>query len=115
MYKPLGLNRKSLQTQLENCKLITEINKELFDKNLFTKQELSGQLELAQNYINESGQWEELGDQTKRHESLTTASIIMGEVSAVIKHVLYQVTSPDDGSLQPDQILAHYQPAMSSP
>ena len=103
MYKPFSLDRRSLQTQLENCKLIAEVNKEVLDKNLFTKEELSEKLELAQNYINEARQWEELGDQNNCNESLTTASIIIVEISAVIKHVLYQDASLDDGSLQPDQ------------
>lgn len=103
MYKPFGLDRRSLQTQLDNCKLITEVNKEVLDKNLFTKEELSVKLKLAQNYINEARQWEELGDQNNCNESLTTASIIIVEISAVIKHVLYQDTLSDDGSLQPDQ------------
>jgi hypothetical protein len=103
MYKPFGLDRKSLQTQLENCKLIAEVNKELLDKNPFTKEEISGKLELAQNYINESRRFEELDDQNKCNESLTTVSIIMVEISAVIKHVLNQVTSSEDGSLQLDQ------------
>ena len=103
MYRSFGLDRRSLQTQLENCKLIAEVNKEVLDKNLFTKEELSGKLEQAQNYINEARQWEELGDQNNCNESLTTASIIIVEISAVIKHVLYQDMSLDDGSLQPDQ------------
>jgi hypothetical protein len=101
MNKPNGLDRKSLQTQLENCKLITEVNKELLGENLFTKEEVFGKMELAQNYINESRQWEELGNQINSHLALTTANIIIVEISAVIKHILYQDTSSDD-SLQRD-------------
>ena len=101
MNKPNGLDRKSLQTQLENCKLITEVNKELLGENLFTKEEVFGKMELAQNYINESRQWEELGNQINSHQALTTANIIIVEISAVIKHILYQDTSSDD-SLQRD-------------
>ena len=103
MYKPNGLDRKSLQTQLENCKLIAEVNQELLDKNLFTKEELPGKLELAQSYINESHQWEESGDQVKSHDALTTANTIIVEISAVIKNILYQETSSDDSSFQLDQ------------
>jgi hypothetical protein len=103
MYKPNGLDRQSLQIQLENFILIAEVNDELLDKNLFTNEELPGKMELAQNYINESRQWDELGDQAKCHDSLTTGSIIMMEIGAVIKHILYQDTPSDDSSLQRDQ------------
>ena len=103
MYKPNGLDRNGLQTRLENCKLLAEVNKELVDNNQFTKVELPRKLELAQNYINVSRQWEELGEHTKSHDSLTTANIIIVEISAVIKHILYLDTSSDDGSLQLDQ------------
>jgi len=102
MYKTDGFDRKGLQTQLENCKLIAEVNKELWDKNLFTKEELLGKLELAQNHINESRQWEELGDQANCHDSLTIASIFTLEIRAVIKYIGYQDTLSDDSSLQPD-------------
>jgi hypothetical protein len=103
MYKPNGLDRKNLQTQLENYKLIAEVNTELLDKNLFTKEELPGKLELAQSYINESHQWEGLGDQDRSHEALSTANLIIVEISAVVKHILYQATFSDDSSLYGDQ------------
>ena len=67
MDKPNGLDRKCLQTQLENYKLIAEANTELLGENLFAKAEFLGKLELVQRYINESHQWEELGDQAKSH------------------------------------------------
>jgi len=56
MYKSNGLDRKSLQTKLENCKLFTEVYQELVDNNLFTKVELPRKLGLAQNYISVSRQ-----------------------------------------------------------
>jgi hypothetical protein len=56
MDKPNGLDRKCLQTQLENYKLIAEVNTELLDEDLFAKAEFLGKLELAQRYINESRQ-----------------------------------------------------------
>ena len=108
MYKPNGLDRKRLQTQLENCKLIAEVNQEMLDNCLFTKEELPEKLELAQSFLNGSRQWEELGDQTKSHDSLTTANIIIIEISAVIKHMLYHDTSSDDSSLRLDQSSARY-------
>ena len=48
MYKPNGLDRQSLQTPLENYKLIAEVNQELLDINQFTKGDIPGKLELAQ-------------------------------------------------------------------
>lgn len=103
MYKPNGLDRNSLQIQLENYKLITEVNLELLDEYQFTQGELSGKLELAQSYINQSREWEELGDQPKSHDALTSANLIIVEVGAVIRLVLNQVISSDNGSLQLDQ------------
>lgn len=104
MYKPNGLDRRSLQTQLENCKLIAEVNEELLDRSWFTQEQLAKELELAQRYINESYQWEELGDQTKSHDALIDADIIIVEISAVIKHILYQDTFLDNSNLQSGQI-----------
>ena len=89
MDKPNGLDRNCLQTQLENYKLIAEVNTELLDENLFTEEEFLGKLELAQRYLNESYQWEELGDQTKSHETLSNAHEIIVKVGTVIKHLLY--------------------------
>lgn len=106
MYKPNGLDRKRLQTQLENCKLVAELNQELFDKNLFTQEEFPGRLDLAQSYINESRRREELDDQDKSHDALTTANLIIVEISAVIKHILYQDTSSVDSNLHLDQTSA---------
>lgn len=100
MYRLNCVDWKSLQTQLENYKLIVEVNPELFDKNLFTKKELPRNLELAQSYINESHQWEELDDQTKSQYALTNANIIVVEIGAVIKHILYRDTFLDDSNLQ---------------
>jgi len=105
MYKPKGLDRKSLQTRLETYKLIAEVNTELFVENLFTKAELPRKLELAQSYISESYQWEELGDPTKSHDALTNADMMIMEVGAEIKYVLSQDISSDDSDLQPDQSL----------
>ncbi len=103
MYKPNGLDRNSLQIQLENYKLITEVNVELLDEYQFTTGELPGKLELAQSYMNQSREWEGLGDQPKSNDSLTSANLIIGEVGVVIKLVLSQVISWDYGSLQRDQ------------
>src|SRR5512133_1379799 len=99
MYKPNGLDRKRRQTQFENYKLIAEVNTELLASNLFTERELPRKLELAQSYINESHQWEELGDQTKSHDALTNANIMIVEVGAVIKYILSQDTAADDSDL----------------
>ncbi len=103
MYKPNGLDRNSLQIQLENYKLISEVNLELLDEYQFTQGEFPGKLELAQSYINQSREWEELGDQPKSHDALSSANIIIVEVGAVIKLLLNQVISSDNGSLQLDQ------------
>jgi hypothetical protein len=103
MYKPNGLDRNSLQIQLENYKLITEVNLELLDEYQVTQGELPGKLELAQTYLNQSREWEELDDQPKSHDALTRANLIIVEVGAVIKLVLNQVISSDNGNLQLDQ------------
>ena len=103
MYKPNGLDRNSLQIQLENYKLITEVNLELLDEYQVTQGEFPGKLELAQSYINQSHAWEELGDQLKSHDALTRANLIIVEVGAVIKLVLNQGISSNNGGLQLDQ------------
>ena len=100
MDKPDGLNRNFLQTQLENYKLIAEVNSELLDEDLIEEAEFLAKLELAQRYLNESHQWEELGDQTKSLETLSIAHEILVKVGAVIKHLLYLDSSLDDRNLQ---------------
>jgi hypothetical protein len=102
MYKPNGLDRNSLQIQLENYKLVTEVNLELLDEYQFAKGELPGKLALAQIYLNQSRQWEELGDQPKSNDALTSANLLIVEVGAVVKLVLHQNISLDN-SLQLDQ------------
>lgn len=103
MDKPDGLDRNGLQTQLDNYKLISEVNLELLEQYQFTKGELPGKLELAQSYINQSRAWEKLGDQSKCHDALASANLILVEVGAVIKLVLNQVVSSDESDLQLDQ------------
>lgn len=100
MYKPNGLDRRCLQTQLENYRLIAEVNPELLDENLFTKEELAKKVDLAQSCINESYQWEELGDQTKSHNALSDANMIIVELNMVIKYLLGQDTFLNDSNLE---------------
>ena len=100
MDKPNGLDRRSLQTQLEGFKLIAQVNQELLDRHGFTLEQLSYELGSAQNYINESYQWEELGDQTKSHYALTDANIIILGIGVVVKRTLDQDTFIDDSYLQ---------------
>lgn len=92
--EPNGLDKKSLQIQLENYKLIAEVNADWVDENLLTKEKLAKNLELAQSYINESCQWEKFGDHSKYDDALCNASIIMMKISAVIRCMLDQDTPP---------------------
>jgi hypothetical protein len=98
------MDRKSLQTQLENYTLIVEVNTDSKDESIFAKEELAQKLELAKSCVNESHQWEELGDQTKSHDALSNANIIIVAVGAVIKRILYQDSFLDDSNLQLVQI-----------
>ena len=104
MDKPNGLDRKHLQTNLEACKLIAEVNQELLDRNGFTQEQLANDLGSAQSYLNESNQWEELGDQTKSHFALTEANLIIVGIRVVIKRILDQDSFVDDSNLQQGQI-----------
>lgn len=106
MNKPNGSDRNCLQTQSENEKLIADVNTKLLEENLFTEEEFLGKLELAQRYLNELHWWEELGDQTKSHETLSNANIIIVEAGAVIKCLVYQDSFWDNSNLQQGQILA---------
>ena len=103
MYKANGLDRKNLQIQLENYKLIAEVSPELLDEYQFAKGELPGKLELAQIYLNQSFECEESGDQSKSHDALASANILIVEVGAMLKLVLHQSISSDTDGLQLDQ------------
>ena len=98
-----GLDRKSLQTQLENYKLIVDVNTDLEDESLFAKEELPKKLELAQSYLNDLDEWGKLGDHTKSSDALNNANLIIVNISAVLKDILNQDTSSDNSNLQPDQ------------
>lgn len=97
-----AFDRKSLQTQLENYKLIVDVNTDLEDDSLFTKEGLTQELELAQSYLNDSDAWGKLGDWTKSYDALSNANLIIVDISAVLKHILKQDPSSDDSDLQPD-------------
>ena len=89
-----GLDKKSLQTQLENYKLIVEVNADWVDKNMLAQEKLAKNLELAQSYLNESCHWEKLGDQPRYDEALCNASMIIMKISAAIRYMLDQDTAP---------------------
>ena len=104
MYKPNGLDRRSLQTQLDDCKLLAEVNQELFHRKGFSQEQFANELGSAQSYLNEAYQWEELGDHTKSHDALTDANIIIVGTTVLIKRILYQDSFLDDSNLQQGQI-----------
>jgi hypothetical protein len=103
MHQQNGLDRKSLQTQLENYKLIVEVNTDLDKESLFTEEELLKKLELVQSYLNDSDEWGKRGDRAKSHDALNNASMIIEEITAVLKHLLNQDTYTDDSNLPLDQ------------
>jgi len=103
MYKPNGLDRKSLQIQLENYKLITELSPELLDEFQFAKGELPGKLELAQIYLNQSRECEESGDKPQPYDALASANILIVEVGAMLKLLLHQNIPSNMDNLHLDQ------------
>jgi hypothetical protein len=99
MHQPNYLDRKSLQTQLENYKLIVDVNTDLAGKSLFAEDELAKKIELAHSYLNESDEWGKLGDQTRSNDALMNANMTIEQIGAVIKHVLKKDTPLDDSDL----------------
>lgn len=106
MDKPNGLDRKSLQTQLETYRLILDVNTDWKEESIFATEEIAKKLELAQSYMEESHQWAEVGDQAKSYDSLRHATVVIVEVGAVIKHLLYQGSFLAASNLQVGQISA---------
>jgi hypothetical protein len=104
MHKPNGLDRKSLQTQLENYKLIVDVNTDLEEESLFATDGLAKKIELAQTYLNDADEWGKRGEQTKYYEALSNANIIIVEISVAIGHLLNQDNRSDDNNLQSGQI-----------
>jgi hypothetical protein len=99
MQQPNGLDRKSLQTHLENYELIVAVNTDLGGESIFAKEELAKKLELAQSYLNDSDEWGKQGDRTKCQDALSNANLIIVEVGSVIAHVLAENASSDDSDL----------------
>jgi hypothetical protein len=99
-----SLDRKNLQTQLDNYKLIIELNTNSEEESLFAKDGLAKKIELAQSYLNDADDWGKLGDYTKSHDALSNANMIIVEITSVLKHILNQGIRSDDNNLQSRQI-----------
>ena len=106
MDEPNGLDRKSLQIQLENYRLILVVNTDWNAESIFSKEDLAEKVEVAQSHMNESDRWGEAGDQTKSYDALHKAKIVIVEIGAVIKHLLYRDLSLADRNVEPGQISA---------
>ena len=108
MEKPNGLDRRSLQIQLENYRLILDVHMDWKDESISAKGDLAEKLAAAQSYMNESHQRGELGEQTKSYNALSNAKTVIVEVGAVIEHLLDQDSCLVDcsGSKNLDSLLA---------
>jgi hypothetical protein len=96
MSDPNILDRERLLMQLENYRVIIHVNINSAGESLFAKDELDKKLDLAQSHINQSYEWEKLGDQAKYNDALSHANMIILEVGSVITHFRAGNTSPDD-------------------
>jgi hypothetical protein len=99
-----SLDRKNLQIQLDNYKLIVEVNTDLEEESLFDKDGLAKKIELAQSYLDDADEWGKLDDQTKTYDALSNANIIILEIRAVIRHLLNPDFLLDDNDLLSGQI-----------
>jgi hypothetical protein len=99
MHQLNDLDRKSLQTQLENYKLIVDVNTDMEEQSMFAKEGFAKKLELAQSYLNDSDEWGKLGDRTNSYDALSSANMIIVEVGSEITRILAENTSPDDSDL----------------
>ena len=106
MDRPNGLDRNSLQIQLENYRLILDVNTDWKDESLFTKEELAEKLQVAQSHLNQANRWGEAGDPARSYDELRKAGIVILEIGAVVKHLLYQDTLVADPGLHLDQLTA---------
>jgi hypothetical protein len=98
-----SLDRKNLQIQLDNYKLIVEVNTNLEEESLFAKDGLAKKIELAQSYLNDADDWGKRGDHTKSHDALSKANLMIVEITAVLKHILNQDIPLDDSDLPAGQ------------
>ena len=90
MIEPTSPDGKQLRSQLEDYKLIVEVNQDLLDKNISSRDDLAAKLAAAQGFID---QLEQPGEEVDYHAALNDAIQIIEEIRIVIKVVLSQDTS----------------------
>jgi hypothetical protein len=83
------LRVSSLRSQLENYRLIVDVNQELFEKHITTRDELATKLVAAQGFVE---QLEKTVNQVDYSTTQYPATKILNELDVIIKRVLSQET-----------------------
>ena len=90
MNTPNRLDKRSLEMQLENYKIIMEANSDLFEKDLLLKEHISHKMSMFESYTNELGYWGRKMDRIKYDQLLDQANKVLEEISLLIMQTLDQ-------------------------
>jgi hypothetical protein len=99
MYENNGFDQNHLLVQLQNFKLILQVNSELLENNQDLRELISQAMVMLESHLNELDKWGR-NDPTHYNTSLDQANKILEEIKFLIGRMLNQDTLPHNDSLQ---------------
>lgn len=99
MYEHNSFDKKNLVVQLENCKLILEVNSELLENDTYLEEQISSSIGMLVSHLEQLDNGEG-NDPIKYNRSLYEANKILKEIKVLIERMLLRDAFPLDDSLQ---------------
>ena len=92
------LDKRSLLVQLENCKLIFQVNEDLFETDQILREKIIQRIAMLEGSIEQLDQGEALRNSLEYNHLLDQANHILHVIKDLIERFLDQDTSTDDNS-----------------
>jgi hypothetical protein len=99
MHENNGFDQNHLLVQLENFKLILQVNSELVENDQSLRESMSYAIEMLERHLNELDKWER-NEPTQYNTSLDQANKILEELKFLLKRLFNQDNTPGNDSLQ---------------
>ncbi len=97
---PSGFDKSELLRQLDNYKLIIEVNSELLEENPVLEEQVRCEMVMIERELGEMNMWEETHVQTKYRYSLDEANRILDALRNLIEQMLGDGDLSSDDSLE---------------
>ena len=104
MYQYNSFDKKDLLVQLENCKLILEVNSDLLENNQPLRAQIRHCMRMLDSYLEELDKGEG-NDQIKYNSSLYEANKRLKEIKLLIEGMLNRDSIPQDSLQNPAESL----------